>query len=586
MYYNVTVKIPVVAGKIITRKKGTSTYILYQYGQQYKPEKKYAIPQRAIIGKMNPNNTSEMFPNERFEEFFPQSTVPEELPEAYRSCVLKIGTHAVISNVLKEYKLPELLHKRFGKDAGLLMDLVSYLIITEENAGQHYPNFAYDHPLFSDGMHIYSDSKVSRFFKSVTNDQIIGFLDDWNRKRNKKQRVYISYDSTNKSCQAGDISILEYGKSKVDMGFPIFNLGMAFDMTNRLPLFYETYGGSINDISQFRFMIDKAISYGYRDVGFILDRGYFCKDNIQYMDANGFAFIIMIKGKKELVRHLIQKNKGTFETDRDCCIRPYRQYGKTVQARLYEDDDRDRWFHMYFNPYRQAAEREQLETKIDHLKAYMDKHIGQDVNLGKPYETYFELHYSKNHLLTGYTERKDVIEEELNLCGYFCIVTSEEMTAEHALIHYKGRDISEKLFSGDKSFLGSRSMRVQTSAALSAKLFVEFIALIVRNRMYNLLKETMLRLQKKPDYMTVPSAIDELEKIEMCRRDNGRYKLDHAVSKAQKIILSSFGMSESSITSIAIEIRNRLENAKALPAEINDDAEVEDDAENALDSFC
>src|SRR5699024_6462962 len=93
--------------------------------------------------------------------------------------------------------------------------------------------------------------------------------------------------------------------------------------------------------------------------------------------------------------------------------------------------------------------------------------------------------------LVGYSERKDVIKRELDLCGYFCIVTSEEMTASQALIHYKGRDVSEKLFSADKSFIGSKSMRVQTTQALSAKIFVEFIALIVRNRMYNLLKETM-----------------------------------------------------------------------------------------------
>ena len=32
-------------------------------------------------------------------------------------------------------------------------------------------------------------------------------------------------------------------------------------------------------------------------------------------------------------------------------------------------------------------------------------------------------------------------------------------------------------------------MRVQSAQALSAKIFVEFIALIVRNRIYNLLKK-------------------------------------------------------------------------------------------------
>ncbi|SFR86357.1 hypothetical protein SAMN02910262_02260 [[Clostridium] aminophilum] len=41
------------------------------------------------------------------------------------------------------------------------------------------------------------------------------------------------------------------------------------------------------------------------------------------------------------------------------------------------------------------------------------------------------------------------------LCGYFCIITSEKMTASQALVQYKGRDISEKLFRSDKTFIGS-----------------------------------------------------------------------------------------------------------------------------------
>ena len=43
-------------------------------------------------------------------------------------------------------------------------------------------------------------------------------------------------------------------------------------------------------------------------------------------------------------------------------------------------------------------------------------------------------------------ERTEVIQEEIDLCGYFVIVTSKQMTAEEALELYKSRDVSEKLF--------------------------------------------------------------------------------------------------------------------------------------------
>ena len=82
----------------------------------------------------------------------------------------------------------------------------------------------------------------------------------------------------------------------------------------------------------------------------------------------------------------------------------------------------------------------------------------------------------------------------------------------------------------------------KSSQSVSAKIFIEFVALIVRNRIYNLLKEQMLRMEARQKYMTVSAVIRELEKIEMVRRNGGIYKLDHAVTRTQKIILSSFGL--------------------------------------------
>lgn len=586
MYYDYTVKIPLVRGKIITKKKGDSTYVLFQYGQQYNVEKKYAIPQRTIIGKIHSDNHDVMYPNEKFQDYFPEVTLPEELPDSYRSCALKIGSYAVIQKVLQEYKLENLLNIWFPKDCGLLLDLMAYLIVDEENAGQYYPDFAFNHPLFSEGMRIYSDSKVSRFLKSVTREQIIGFLNDWNKKRDHKQCIYISYDSTNKNCQAGDIDLIEYGKAKDEKGLPVFNLALAFDKTNRVPLFYEEYPGSITDVSQFEYMVDKVKEYNYKSVGFILDRGYFSKANIKYMEDNGYSFIIMVKGRKNLVSELITANRNTFETDRECAIRSYRVYGKTVLAKLYEDDNTLRYFHLYFNPSKQAAEREQLEQLIERLGLYLEKHIGKDITLGNVYHEYFDLRYNNKHALVSYTEKKDVVRKKLEQCGYFCIITSTEMTVSQALIHYKGRDISEKLFSTDKSFIGSKSNRVHTSESLSAKLFIEFIALIVRNRIYNLLKETMLRLDTKPNYMTVPAALRELEKIEMVRRSKDHYRLDHAVTKRQKVILSSFGMDENNIRDIASGIGNLLSKNQSLMTNTDSQNEEEyDDGADEIDNF-
>ena len=151
------------------------------------------------------------------------------------------------------------------------------------------------------------------------------------------------------------------------------------------------------------------------------------------------------------------------------------------------------------------------------LQPMLEKRFGEETN--------------EKGIFLGADERTDVIEQELQLCGYFCIITSEKMTASQALVQYKGRDIYEKLFCSDKTFIGSKTERVQSSQSMSSKIFIEFVALIIRNRIYNLLKGQMLRMESRQKFMTVPAAIRELEKIEMVRRNGGSYKLDHAVTK-------------------------------------------------------
>ena len=52
-------------------------------------------------------------------------------------------------------------------------------------------------------MRRYTDSNVSSFLDGVAFDQTAGFLNKWNEGRSRGEKIYISYDSTNKNRQAG-----------------------------------------------------------------------------------------------------------------------------------------------------------------------------------------------------------------------------------------------------------------------------------------------------------------------------------------------------------------------------------------------
>ena len=300
-----------------------------------------------------------------------------------------------------------------------------------------------------------------------------------------------------------------------------------------------------------------------KNVGFILDRGYFCKENIRCLDKCNYSFVMMVKGVKALVSELILSTRGSFETDRDCHVREYKAYGKTVKARLYADDDKERFFHIYYTPGRAHAEREQFEARIEALSKYLKKQEGKKRQFGDSIRDYFTLEYARDKETFLFArERKDVVERELMLGGYFAIVTSEEMTAGDALTLCKSRDESEKLFRGDKSYLGNKAARVYSDESASAKIFIEFIALILRNKLYTYLKSAVLKNEKKANYMTVPAAIRELEKVEMIRLADGIYRLDHAVTATQKEILSAFGLNEDFVKQEAKRLSEELANLK------------------------
>ena len=315
MYLKTAVKIPQLETGISEKTIKGKTYIYYEHGRKYYPDKQYTVPQCTSIGKKAEDDPSMMFPNDNYLRFFPDAELPEELPASSRSGCIKIGAWLAIRKVIQYYKLDEKIADLIGEDSGLFLDLASYAIVTENNAAQYYPDYAYNHPLFTKGMRVYSDSKISSFLRAVSRDDSINFQNEWNAGRDHREKIYISYDSTNKHCEAGDVEIAEYGHEKDKQNKPIFNYSIGYDRTNRLPLFYEAYSGSINDVSQLQFMLAKAKAYGYKNAGFILDRGYFSEANIKFMDHNGFDYIIMVKGCKDIVSKVVMENRGTFEDE-------------------------------------------------------------------------------------------------------------------------------------------------------------------------------------------------------------------------------------------------------------------------------
>ena len=74
MYFSTPVKVPAVSGKIVRKKQGACTYVLFETERVYDPKRRFNVPKRVIIGKLLSDGEDDlMLPNERFLKHFPDA---------------------------------------------------------------------------------------------------------------------------------------------------------------------------------------------------------------------------------------------------------------------------------------------------------------------------------------------------------------------------------------------------------------------------------------------------------------------------------------------------------------------------------
>ena len=93
MYLDCLVKMPNAPGKIVYQKKGETTYVYYETGRTYNPNKKYTSPKRVIIGKRCQTDPEMIQPNENFLRYFPDEVLPEEKDRSVRSLYCNPPAH-------------------------------------------------------------------------------------------------------------------------------------------------------------------------------------------------------------------------------------------------------------------------------------------------------------------------------------------------------------------------------------------------------------------------------------------------------------------------------------------------------------
>lgn len=517
------------------QRRNSTSYVYQVIEQTYNKDKKYTVDGRKCIGKMIDDEY--MIPNEYFSQYYPDITV--ELPPNPFSDSLAIGTFLTVQKLFKDTGVEGILKNLFEDKYLFIEDLVSYMVVNETCTFQHYYNFMRKHPVVDS---LRDDTQISRFLKNDIKEEMINkFVEEWCKLNISDDCIYIGYDSTNFNTHSDGIQLAEYGHPKVDEGLPQFNLSYAVEQKTTNPLFFELYEGSINDTSQLSPMVQTAKSYGFNKIGFLLDRGYISEKNLKSMRKNGYHYIIMLKNNQAICKELHKQYSTSLKALEGYFIDDHKNYGLTVKHMFYGKED---YFHIFYDDKKASEEKVLLLSKYalweKELKVLLDKKTTTKTSLTK-YKKVFTLRYDENGYFINYRRKSEEIKKQLDSRGYFIILTSQEMETEAALSLYRGRDNIEKLFRSLKTGIDFDKARVHTEESLKSKVFLTFIAMILRNELFN--KAEQLRKQSKKEY-TVPSMISQLETIECTKDSLGNYRRKYALTAKQKQILGCVGIDE------------------------------------------
>ncbi len=502
-------------------------------------------------------NETEMHPNENYfllhKEMRSQQPLPEE--RIFDSQIY-IGANLLLRKIGELEGLLPLLKEVFKEKAEMIFSLLEYYIIRRDSTAQLYKYYRRNH--YSELNYIPSESTISNLFTEFLDHEVIfDFCQKWMKRRVEKMGkngvIDIDFDSTNYNVSSTGIIAGEYGKPKVDEGLPQVNVAYFLDRKTGIPIYFDLYYGSIIDMAHCQNALEKiqAIKNDIRG-SFVMDRGYFSMDNIQYFEKNGFDYLCMGKSNSLLTKYIDMYPPEVIGDPRNRVFSTY--YGLHFKGQVFKKDAKERNVYLFYN----EADIPRLHSlKQDYVEYCAKNLVGKKDAKGMIQNTYgdfINLTFDNELVITDATPNYDYLKTYKRECGYFWIISSEEVTPQEILMSYRYRSVIEKQFIFAKSGADLNKTYASSDTAFEAKVFMGFLSAILRASIIVRLKPYFLQYSNE----TSQTVILELDKIK-AERINDNYMLCCALTSRQKQILSHFDLRAQDVFSMIDDLNFTLD---------------------------
>jgi len=385
---------------------------------------------------------------------------------------------------------------------------------------------------------VLSSPRISELLQNLgTRDRDrMDFFNEWAKHRAEEE--YLAFDITSISSYSQLIKYLEYGYNRDGEQLPQINLGMLFGETSLLPIFYSIHQGSIRDMRTLKNMIIFAEHMKIKKIRFIMDKGFYSETNIREMLKNHVKFAISVPFTTLLAKSLVDKFRDTITASSNS----FAINGDIIYATRCTIKQ----FDVSLNAFIYYNERSFLDAKESLLKRIMrlELELSEKKKLPKNFthlcQKYLTIRNGKKGLIIRRNEH--AIAEHLRYLGYFVIISNDLTDAGETLHKYRSKDAVERAFDNLKNELDLKRLRVHSELAMTGRVFLCFLSLILHSYINKRMKET--NLYKKWTQEEVMCELKRLKIIELS--DNKTIMTE--VSKNQSKIFKLFQIPVPSIT--------------------------------------
>ncbi len=491
MALNSSIKVPLPEHGAVKRRMGDKVYIYYATAV-YRNKKGQPTCDRVSIGRFD-EESGMLVPNRNYYEIYLKKSAPTTV--GIQSC----GTYSAFCGICEKLGLTKLVKRYFPENWEQMLTVAQYML-SEGNVMYYLGDYVQEHktelPKAPD------DAEISRMFSELRQEDMMLFFREW--MRIKKPKEYVAYDVTSISSYSRYMEDLEWGYNRDKEKLPQINMGMYYGEECGLPLYYRIYPGSISDKAHLKYMTAGNALIDSRKTRFVMDRGFYSGENLQYLTQQGCRFVIALPGSLKYCTELIQKHRDELMNHSMYRLGKGLPYGKAFETTVLGFRMK---VHLYYDPEKAVQESEALYELLERQENDLSQ-MEEPPNRKFHYDKYFFINRSKDGRL-GYTRNHKAIDERLARCGFFMIAETDfTKTTAEILELYRRRDVVEKSFDDLKNELDMKRLRCHNGDTGSGKTFVAFLSLIVRSYMLKQLRPMM----RQNDY-TFRKLLIELNKI-------------------------------------------------------------------------